>query len=176
MNLRKIYFFLFYFALVFSANAQKELAISLEKDEFCSYVQLSSQNIQELLLSNEVDYKDFMEKKGFRKAELGTKNEYMAISTKLNHVRLLSKNAQTLQFTFSPIPSNLVNSFLTDLNSHAKLISSNQKGNKTTLIVEFPTLSRHQHQISWEEKNDTEEYVGRTILVKTLVVEVRGNR
>jgi hypothetical protein len=117
-----------------------------------------------------------MEKKGFRKADLGTKNEDMAISTKLNHVRLLSKNAQTLQFTFSPIPCDLVNSFLTDLNSHAKLISSNQKGNKTTLIIEFPTLSPQQYQISWEEKKDTEEYVGRTIVVKTLVVEVKGNR
>jgi hypothetical protein len=173
MNLRKIYFFLFHSAFVFSAMAQNELAIDLEKDEFCSYVKLSGKNIEKLILSNDEDFQEFMYKKGFRKAELGKKNEYIAPSTKLNHARLLSKYAQTLQFTFSPIPSDLVKSFLADLNTHAKLISSNQKGNKTTLIIEFPTLSPHQHQISLEEKNDTEEYVGRTIVVKNLVVEVR---
>ncbi len=179
MILRVISLFLFFISMSLPSFAQNEISLDLQKDEFCSYVNLSTQSIQTLLKASDADFNLFMQKNGFRLAELGKKNEYMATSTKLNHVRLLSKNAQTLQFTFSPIPNDLVKSFLTDLNTHAHLILLNQKGNKTILVIEFPSLSPHQYQIQWEEKNDTEEYVGRTIVVKTLVVEVEeviGNR
>jgi len=173
MYLRKIHLFLFHFAWVIPAFSQKELALNLVNDEYCSYVQLSCQNIQTLLAANDTDFKDFMEKNGFRKVELGQKNEYMAVSPKLNHVRLLSKDTQAIRFTFSPLSDDLPKKFLTDINTYARLISSSQKGNKTSITVEFPSPSPNQYYIQWEEKKDTEEYVGRTIVVKTLVVEVK---
>lgn len=173
MNLRKIYIILIHLTFVFSVKAQKELDIEIEKDEFCSYIKLSSANIEKLISSSDEDFQLFMEKKGFRKAELGKKNEYIASSSKLNHARLLNKELKHLQFTFSPSPSALIPQFLDDLKKHAQVIKTSQKNSKTTLIVKFPTLSPiNQYQIIWEEKTDTEEYVGRTVKVKTLQVEV----
>ena len=172
--LKRFLFFAFVFFSLHNATfAQETLTLKLVKDEFCQYVDLNTENIIQLLSANNNDFIQFMEKNQFRKSELGKKNEYIANSTKLNHARLLSKDGQSIHFTFSPIQADQIAHFISDLHQHAKIQKTIKKANKKTFIVQFLHSSLNKtYQIALTEKMETEEYVGRTITVKTLEVNV----
>lgn len=169
-------FLLLVFGLLSLENAtfaQETLTLTLVKDEFCEYVDLNTENIIQLLSAKNNDFIHFMGKNQFRKSELGKKHEYIAPSTKLNHARLLSKDGESIHFTFSPIQADQITHFISDLQQHSKILKTIQKANKKTFIVQFPQFSINKnYQLEITEKIDSEEYVGRTIEVKTLEVNV----
>jgi hypothetical protein len=174
MLVRFLFLGLFTICVPAPSYSQELLKLNLIKDEFCQYVDLNTENIIQLLATSDDEFVHFMQENHFRKAELGRNNEFIAPSTKLNHARLLFKKNHEIVFTFSPETQNLVHNFLTDLKTHSQLKSNSTKGNVQSLYVKFPQLAvKQNYQITLTEKIDSEEYVGRTIEVKTLIVTIK---
>ncbi|TBH73477.1 hypothetical protein [Aquirufa nivalisilvae] len=142
--------------------AQTTSPLTIETDEYSSYIIPSLENGILLLEANQDDFKGLMKQYRYQILQRGNELEYLSPSSRVNQMRLIRKENHQIQFLFSPTKLSLV-----------KQLEESISGSSTSIVKDSSGMTWYNYHFSEHNyvKNlligikmeaDKEDRVGRT--------------
>lgn len=151
------------FCLCQPTCAQTLPTLPCESDEYSTYLIPSLENGFKLLEANQALFQRLMKQYQYQEFQEENKLKYLAPTSRVNQLRLISKENRQVQFLFSPTKLSMIQQLEKDIFNYKPVISTDSTGMTWYQIVFRSINTKPQmRRIGIKKEMDSEDRVGRT--------------
>ena len=144
------------------SKAQNPSAFPLITDDYSTYIVPSVPTGLSLLEANTEVFKSWMKQYHYQPSQRGFDLEYLAPTTRTNHMRLIRKENQQVLFGLTPVKMELIKQIEQTLLQLNPTITQDQAGTTWYHISHTKDNQIFTYQVGIKIESDTEDRVGRT--------------